>query len=305
MLKPSLCCISINLANQGHKFQTTTRKKYLSLEQSEAFNLILNKTISNLKVIKLHIEYCLANGWNYRIGSGAIPLATLPEFMEVDGVNRVFSNVEVQSLCQQIRQLISDTKIRCSMHPDQFVVPASANPSTVAKSVNDLVYHAHFMDIIGLPQDHNAPINIHMNCYKGDRAEIFNRFMRVYEKLPFNVQSRLTLENEDKGNSWSVNKLTTAFRNMGIPITYDNLHHKCNPDGLSGSEAMSLCEMTWPTGVRPLFHFSGGDKKNPRAHSDYVTEVPSEYLLSDKFIDFDFEFKMKDLAITKYQNETI
>jgi UV DNA damage repair endonuclease len=41
------------------------------------------------------------------------------------------------------------------------------------------------------------------------------------------VKSRLVLENNDTGNTWTVNNLKRYFYNKyNIPITFDNLHHE-------------------------------------------------------------------------------
>jgi UV DNA damage repair endonuclease len=59
-------------------------------------------------------------------------------------------------------------------------------------------------------------------------------------------------------------------------------------------DAFGLCRDTW-RGYRPLFHYSESrEGKNPRAHADYVKQLPDTYGLDD--IDIDFEFKMKDKA---------
>jgi len=158
------------------------------------------------------------------------------------------------------------------------------------------------MDLFGLPQSYDAPINIHMNCYKGDLQEIANRFINVYNNLPINVKSRLVLENEDKPNSWNVQQLYDfIYTKTGIPITYDNLHHRCNPGKLSAKDAVMLAKSTWPN--RSLFHFSDNDltNKNPRAHGDYVRELPTEYV--DLDVDFEFEFKAKDYALERFEKE--
>jgi UV DNA damage endonuclease len=141
-----------------------------------------------------------------------------------------------------------------------------------------------------------------MNCYKGDLQEIANRFINVYNNLPINVKSRLVLENEDKPNSWNVQQLYDfIYTKTGIPITYDNLHHRCNPGKLSAKDAVMLAKSTWPN--RSLFHFSDNDltNKNPRAHGDYVRELPTEYV--DLDVDFEFEFKAKDYALERFEKE--
>ena len=199
--------------------------------------------------------------------------------------------------------VIKKNKIRCSTHPDQFVVPASATKSVVEKSIIELEAHGKMMDAMGLPQTYDAPINIHMNIYKGGTKEIAKRFVDVYNDLPINVKSRLVLENEDKANSWKVEELyELIYSNTGIPITYDNLHFRCNPGKLSAKEAVKLCMSTWDK-YRPLFHFSDNDttNKNPRAHGDYVRSIPEEYV--DLDVDFEFEFKAKDYALERFEKE--
>lgn len=299
--KPSLCCISIELQEKGYKYRTMTRTQFRKLGITEGISQIINRTANNLIVIAHTIELCGKRGWNYRIGSGIIPLATLPE-IEDYGLENILSHYLVYPRINEIRRLIQNYNIRLSMHPDQYVVLASENPSTVALSIKELEYHAKFMDVIGLSRSNWAPINIHMNCFKGNRDKIFKRFIKSYEQLSAGVRSRLTLENEDKLNSWSVQNLIKYFTCLPIAITYDNLHHKCNPDGLTSYEAMMKCMDSWPDDIRPLFHFSDSrEGNNPRAHADYPTEWPAEYSQWYSRIDLDFEFKMKDLAISKFQ----
>jgi UV DNA damage repair endonuclease len=77
-----------------------------------------------------------------------------------------------------------------------------------------------------------------MNCYKGDTKDIAKRFIDVYNDFPVNVKSRLVLENEDKPNSWKVEELyDLIYSNTGIPITYDNLHFRCNSGKLTAKDA--------------------------------------------------------------------
>jgi UV DNA damage repair endonuclease len=161
--------------------------------------------------------------------------------------------------------------------------------------------HGKMMDYFGLPRSYDAPINIHMNCYKGNVKDIALRFIDVYNSLSEKVRSRLVLENEDKPNSWKVQELYDyVYQNTGIPITYDNLHYRCNTGKLTATEDVNLAMSTWGK-HRPLFHFSDNDlnNSNPRAHADYVREIPAEYQNLD--VDFEFEFKGKDYAIEKFE----
>ena len=299
-MKKSLCCISLKLQEQGVKANTMTKTRFLALERKEALSIVSKRTLNNVIVTRKTIEFCGKNNWNYRISSDLFPLATLPEanlsLNVLPDYNLILQEFKIAS------DIIKKYNVRCSTHPDQFVVPASGNPSVSAKSIVELTNHATMMDLFGLPQSYDAPINIHMNCYKGDLQEIANRFINVYNNLPVNVKSRLVLENEDKPNSWNVQQLYDfIYTKTGIPITYDNLHHRCNPGKLSAKDAVMLAKSTWPN--RSLFHFSDNDltNKNPRAHGDYVRELPTEYV--DLDVDFEFEFKAKDYALERFEKE--
>ena len=300
-MNKSLCCISLKLQKQKIRASTMTKTRFLALERKNAEQIVADRTLNNVVVTRKTLEYCALHKWNYRISSGMMPLETLPEANLSIETTYNYAKIEQEfNLCSTV---IKKNKIRCSTHPDQFVVPASATKSVVEKSIVELKSHGKMMDAMGLPQTYESPINIHMNIYKGGTKEIAKRFIDVYNDLPINVKSRLVLENEDKTNSWKVEELyELIYSNTGIPITYDNLHFRCNPGKLSAKEAVKLCMSTWDK-YRPLFHFSDNDttNKNPRAHGDYVRSIPEEYV--DLDVDFEFEFKAKDYALDRFEKE--
>jgi UV DNA damage endonuclease len=301
-MKKSLCCISLQLQEKGFKSNTMTKTRFLALERKNALSNVSQRTLNNVHVAVNTFSFCVNKGWNYRISSDLFPLATLPEanlsFDVLPDKDRIYAEFKRGA------EIIKNNKLRCSTHPDQFVVPASATKSVVEKSIVELKNHATIMDLFGLPQSYESPMNIHMNCYKGNTKDIASRFIDVYKDLPINVKSRLVLENEDKPNSWKVEELhDLIYSHTGIPITYDNLHNRCNPSKYGAKDAMKLAMSTWGN-YRPLFHFSDNDltNKNPRAHGDYVRTIPDEYTGVDD-IDFEFEFKAKDYAIDKFEKD--
>lgn len=300
-MKKSLCCISLQLQEQGFKANTMTKTRFLALERKNALSNVSQRTLNNVHVAVNTFNFCSKRGWNYRISSDLFPLATLPEanlsFDVLPDKDRIYAEFKRGA------EIIKNNKLRCSTHPDQFVVPASATKSVVEKSIVELKNHATIMDLFGLPQSYEAPMNIHMNCYKGDTKEIASRFIDVYKDLPINVKSRLVLENEDKPNSWKVEELyDLIYQKTGIPITYDSHHFRLNnPKNISPEKAILMCMETWGK-YKPLFHYSNG-KTGPtdRSHSDYVYTLHKE--LFENNVDVDFEFKAKDYAIEKFQTE--
>jgi UV DNA damage endonuclease len=300
-MKKSLCCISLKLQESGIHANTMTRTRFLALERKSAERIVADRTLNNVIVTRKTLEFCASKKWNYRISSGMMPLQTLPDANLCMENNYNFDIIKQEfKLCADI---IKKHNMRCSTHPDQFVVPASANPSVVKKSVEELIVHGDMMDLMELPQSYDAPINIHMNSYKGDIKEIAKRFIDVYNSLPHNVKSRLVLELEDKTNSWGlINLYNLIYQKTEIPITYDSHHFRLNnPENISPEKAISMCIETWGK-YKPVFHYSNG-KSSPtdRAHSDYVYILHKE--LFENNVDVEFEFKAKDYAIEKFETQ--
>ena len=293
----NLCCISNELKDQGYKFQTMTWKRFNQLRDEYGAEYALDQLgqrwLNNIEVTRLCIEHCADNGWGYRVSSALFPCLTHPEF------EYSIQNVpQYEQIIEEFRDIVyyNETwQVRLSTHPDQFNVLASENQSAVDKTIAELNHHGWVMDKLGCERSYYNPINIHVNCTKGDLADIAARFMSNLNKCDQSVTSRLVVENEDKG-CWTVGNLISHFN---IPITYDNLHDKCNPSigslmqdgGLVSS--MAACASTW--NVKPLFHYSESmpDHKNPRKHADMPTAHPA----SDLYADWDIELKSKDAAI--------
>jgi UV DNA damage endonuclease len=300
-MNKSLCCISLKLQKQKIRASTMTKTRFLALERKNAEQIVADRTLNNVVVTRKTLEYCALYKWNYRISSGMMPLETLPEAnLSIETTYNYAKIKQEFNLCDTV---IKKNKIRCSTHPDQFVVPASATKSVVEKSIVELKSHGKMMDAMGLPQTYESPINIHMNIYKGGTKEIAKRFVDVYNDLPINVKSRLVLELEDKPNSWGlINLYDLIYQKTGIPITYDSHHFRLNnPENISPEKAILMCMETWGK-YKPLFHYSNG-RSGPtdRAHSDYVYILHKELFEND--VDVEFEFKAKDYAIERFEKE--
>ena len=296
----NLCCISNELKEQGHKFQTMTWKRFNQLRDKTGPNRCNGSTygakyaldqlgqrwLNNVEVTRLCIEHCYDNGWGYRVSSSLFPCLTHPEF-EYD----IADVPQYAQIMEEFRDIVyyNETwQVRLSTHPDQFNVLASENQASVDKTITELNHHGWVMDKLGCERSYYNPINIHVNNTKGDLADIAARFMSNLNKCDQSVQSRLVVENEDRG-CWTVANLLEHF---DIPITYDNLHDKCNPDEYL-DDAAYKCARTWGK-FKPLFHYSESmpDHKNPRKHADMPTDCP----FSEAY-DWDVELKSKDAAI--------
>lgn len=277
-----------------------TYAQYTKLGKKAAMVVLADRSLNNIKTIHAIVKECAKQGWNYRIGSNVFPLMTHPDLKF--SVDDFYNAAEIYAEFRACANTIKQNKVRCSMHPDQFVVPASPNPKVRENAIRDLEQHAYIMDLLDLPKTPEAPINIHMNCYNdGNFSEAADRFVQSYNLMSNSVRNRLVLEAEDKGKSWNTKLLYEhVYKRINMPITYDSHHHRCgNTYGnLTPEQACDLARTTWGN-YKPLFHFSNG-KKSPidRAHSDCVYQIHEELFKCPT--DVDFEFKLKEQSINKF-----
>lgn len=71
--------------------------------------------------------------------------------------------------------------------------------------------------------------------------------------LPQGVRRRLAVEHD---LAHGVGAALAAHAACGVPVVFDDLHHRLRPEGLDGRAALARCLATWPPGVTPKVHFS-------------------------------------------------
>lgn len=258
---------------------------------------IIDTYKNNLDNIKSKLPFIISLGVkSFRISSNILPL--------IDRVpDEVRYSTEVLNSLAELGKVILENNIRFTVHPDQFCVISSKNPEVIKNSFQILEHHAWIFDQLGLPQNNYYAINIH--------AGVKDQFAVVVDsinKLPNNVRSRLTLENEEL--AYNVEELYNIYKETGISIVFDSHHHSFNPGKLDGKDAMELAISTWKE--KPLTHLSNTEPglenakfQDRRKHSNYVHYIP-EYQLeanNSNRIDIDFEFKMKNEAVLKAVKE--
>jgi UV DNA damage endonuclease len=227
-----------------------------------------------------------------RIGSDLIPVINHPD-LNLD-FDKLPMQHEMMHAIGEAKQAMKCSGLRFSAHPSEFISLTSDNPKVVANSIRDLIAHALVFELLDLPESYEAPLNIHIRK-DGDPEMIYQNVVRSLKQCPANVTKRLVFENNDnKKGVWSISNLIKYFHARdGIPITFDNLHHKMLPGDLSESEAFHLAHGTWP--VMPIFHYSEGIG-DTRKHADYACHVPPDY---GKPVVWEVELKAKDRAINK------
>jgi len=286
----SLCCISNILAEQGHKFRTMTFKSFSSKEREESLEKLSGIVINNFNTAEKIVRHCAANNIKgYRLSSDLCPVIKHPDVMLAleDLPNYNLINKSIKDLSAAIKE----TGIRVSAHPSEYITLTSDDPIKINHSLIDLELHGEIFERLELERSYYNPLNIHVRK-EGDAQDLSDTFMRNYDKLSESIKKRLVLENNDTGNTWTVKNLKKYFfEPYGIPVTFDNLHHKMLNHDVSHEDAFFEAYSTW--NCTPIFHYSEG-KNGTRAHRDMGEDLPINY---DKDVLFDVELKGKDYAI--------
>ncbi len=320
-----LTCISEQLKDKDKKeysFRTMTRKRFNDLcvqeGRNEAIRELSSRILHNVVVTESIVGHCAkSNIGHYRVSSALFPLVT-DETLEID----LQDLPDIEAINQGLRQvgIVAKTLgISMGSHPDQFNVLASANRDAVKRTIRELNMQASVLDKMGLPQDHTAPMNIHIN-YTPKMDETFEvvatRFFRNLSMCDKGVYNRLTIENEDKGffnvdNCIKFSEYLFAVHGVNIPVCYDNLHDYCNPsEDRSVAFQAERCAYTWINQgstllddshfIAPVFHWSEGKPEKPRSHADYFALgnfPPHIAIETDKPAKWECEVKGKDKAI--------
>ncbi len=269
--KLSLCCISKTLSEKGHSFRSMTLTQFKKKPFSESLTELSERILHNFNIMALTIKFCKENNiQGYRASSSLAPVITHPSVnMRICDLPN-FS--KIQEVCEKIKSFLRINPLRISAHPSEYITLSSDRAESIENSIISLQQHSEIFDLLGLPQDYNSPMNIHVR-QDGAPVEISKRVRAVYESLPDNVRTRLVLENNDNAKGvWSIRNLIKYF--PGIPITFDILHHSLLPDGLEEQAAFEAARETWP--VEPIFHYSEG-VDGTRKHADAPKFAPPSY----------------------------
>ena len=317
-----LTCISEQLKDKHKKeysFRTMTRKRFNDLcvkeGRNETIKELSSRILHNIVVTESIVGHCAkSNIGHYRVSSALFPLVT-DETLEID-LEDLPDLEQIKEELERVGSTAKEGGVSMGSHPDQFNVLASLNQDAVRRTINELNFQASVLDMLGLPQDHTAPMNIHINYTpKADETleAVATRFFRNLSMCDKGVYRRLTIENEDKGFFNVDNCIEFSehlFNTFGanIPVCYDNLHDFCNP-----SEENSIawqaerCAHTWVNQgegendfLSPVFHWSEGTPEKPRAHAEYFAlgNVPPVIAIEpNKEAKWECEVKGKDKAI--------
>lgn len=294
-------------ATQPFPFKSTTRTRFLSLDNDARITLLNQLAQNNLQNFYLTLNQLAAQPdalRMMRIGSDLLPLYTVPQATQLYG--ELLKDLE--PLLQRCGELARAHNIRLSFHPGQYTVLASDNEGVVDRAIEDVEYHATCAVLMGYGrQFQDFKINIHMNGKKGIEG-----FRAAFRRLSPAARNMLTVENDEI--SCSLDDVLQA-RHL-CPVVLDIHHHwvKENQYIQADDARIELIKASWRD-VRPVLHYSiaqegiipgrgfpdqqdlAVSKSKLRAHSDYYfNQTLNDWALSFNAFDIMCEVKMKNLA---------
>tara|TARA_R100001463_G_scaffold19625_4_gene48235 strand:+ start:323 stop:1264 length:942 start_codon:yes stop_codon:yes gene_type:complete len=302
-------CINMQLSypqkyggkEKGIKPVTTGRSMIKRTFESKGVDYASELTLQNVKDLNQIVQWNVINGYKFfRITSGLAPWKSEYKWNDLKDI------VEIEGYLNSVGWVAKTHNVRITSHPGPFNVLTSPHEHVVENCIGDLTDHGDVFDMIGLGRTPYNKINIHIGGAYGDKPAAMERFCKNFERLPESVQSRLTVENDDKASMYSVKELYNGvYKRIGIPIVFDYHHHKFCTGDLSEKAALELACSTWPEDIVPVVHYSESrsaeqldESIRPQAHSDYVYDYIDTY---GNDVDIMIEAKHKELAVQKYK----
>jgi len=286
MIGLGFACISKSLEENG-KFRTMSVKTYGSLEEQERIRRLRSISVDNLYNVYKIMLWCIKNNISlYRLSSDLIPLATyIPGW-------QWWEDPDIKRMCEKIKEITDEGKIRISMHPDQFCVLNSERSEVVSGSIAILEHHNRLSNLVG-----NRILVIHIGSGKGGKEIAAERFINNFNTLSPDIKDKIVIENDDK--IFNAEDVLSLCEKLGLPMVLDIHHHNCNHKNDNLHELIERIRRTWK-GQRPKVHLSSGRScPTDRHHADYIDFEDYKHTIELMQEDFDImmECKEKDLAV--------
>ena len=288
-------CINMTLSEKKPKVTTNRsmiKRTFLEKGTDYAAELSLLNCRDLVEILRWNVENDIKF---FRLSSNIFPWASEYQIEDLPTYQKI------KTILSGCGNYARQNGVRLTSHPGPFNVLVSPNEKVIQNTLIDLTNHGKVFDMLGLEKSPYNKINIHCNGVYGDKQSAMDRFCKNFELLPESVQTRLTVENDDKASMYSVKDLMYIHKRIGIPIVFDYHHHKFCTGNISEQEALELAISTWPEGITPVVHYSeskalheSNEKLKPQAHSDYINNLPNTY---GNKVDIMVESKAKELAI--------
>ena len=252
-------CINMELAYPPKGVQRVTtgrsmiKRTYLAKGNSYASEITLKNAMDLDKII----DWNILNGYNFfRITSTLAPWKSLYDWTDLPEIDKI------KQYLHSAGTKATTHGLRLTTHPGPFNVLTSPHKHVVENCVADLTYHGDMLDMMKLSRTPYNKINIHIGGAYGDKPGSLERFCKNFELLPESVQSRLTVENDDKASMFSTKFLyENIYKVSGTPIVFDSHHFSLGPQDASYNESFDMAFDSWPSTITPSCHHSNGKKE--------------------------------------------
>lgn len=296
------CCISLGInQNKKPKEQISVNRGMIKKTfEAKGLQYVSELVKQNLKDTSKIIDWNIQNNIKvYRLSSDSFPWMSHYLFKDLPDFDTIKTQLE------EIGNKVKLSNMRVSLHPGPFSVLSSENPEVVNKTIDELDKHSQILDMMGLEQSTYYPVNIHVGSTKPSREEASERFCSNFVRLSESTKKRLTIENDDSQNQYSVFHLyEMVYKKISIPIVIDSLHHECFTDNKTWEESLRLAVSTWKT--KPICHHSSSKKIHEvasaklEAHADFLY---SKFDTCGLEVDIELECKQKDIALFRYRKD--
>tara|TARA_R100000008_G_C3566189_1_gene159273 strand:+ start:446 stop:1402 length:957 start_codon:yes stop_codon:yes gene_type:complete len=295
-------CINMQLSNPqdyGGKAKdriTTNRSMIKRTFQERGIEYASSLSLLNVLDLQKILEWNVKHGIKFfRLSSNIFPWASEYQLHDMPDYEAIWD------ACDAAGNYAKEHGIRLTSHPGPFNKLASPKENVFQNTKRDLEIHGELFDMLNLPRDHYAKINIHVGAAYGNKPVALDTFVRNFERLPESVTSRLTVENDDRESLYSTKELYDGLHHRtGIPIVFDYHHHGFCTGGITEKQALEMAISTWKD-IKPVVHYSESraieyrnPKIRPHAHSDYVNGPIDDYGYD---LDVMIEAKAKELAL--------
>ena len=283
--------ISLTLEEIDH-YQTITWTRFQQLGRKAGEKRLSEIIHHNLDFLEKILKYNVQNEiYFYRLSHNMIPLATYPGY-SYDYIT------PYREKWKKIGSFIKKNNIRIDIHPNQFCVLNSTNPSVIEQTIEELRVCYHIYQALGI----HGKVILHVGSSIPNKKESLDRFRMVFLNLPKELSSMILLENDDK--IYTAKEVLELCQELNVPMVLDYHHYICN-HGKEKIEAL-LPEIfsTWgKEELSPKIHFSSPkSRKEKRSHSTYLSYQGFEKFLKvissyGRDCDVMLECKGKDEAL--------
>lgn len=300
---------------------TTVTMAYLGRQEPKAaYDKLLSVVSHNLEVALRQVAHVASRPRLerlHRLSSDLLPGYTHPTCQDL------YRDPDLRGLIEtklaQAGELAREHGVRLSMHPGQFCVIASANPSAAANGIAEFEYHTDIMRFMGFGGGWH-PHGAHLNIHGGAKAMGAEGIRGGLANLSETARNLITIENDEV--SFGLDDLLPLVND--VPLVLDLHHHWIKSGGEyiePEDPRVELIVQSW-RGVRPLSHVSvskedlladcdihslpdfqaitatGIKPKDLRAHSDLMWNMAVNDLVARhlSWSDFEVEAKMKNIA---------